>query len=183
MATTTRREHSSTESQPSPHIGPTLDHTIQSSATRSVDWSRPTAIEAGGLSSPAQIAELDAPPPATRERRQIFASFARRNHIRNKQRHPLYAQGTWRTRMKKTKCWRCELESRRQASTEALRDLSERVGSSRAIWKHRWDRVNARLRWTCFCRYRAYEDDGSESEDEIREVETRARLGRYGGRL
>ncbi len=43
--------------------------------------------------------------------RHSVISFAARNHIRH-HRH-MYHRGTWRTRMKRTKCWRCGLESRR----------------------------------------------------------------------
>ena len=83
---------------------------------------------------------------------------------------------TWRTRMNKTKCWRCELESRRTASSAAL---------YRRYWSCKeWaGRVRERMRWTCLCRYQGYEDDSDEDDARGQEVEERARLGRMGAAL
>jgi hypothetical protein len=99
-------------------------------------------------------------------------SFRRRNHISR------HVRGvTWRTRMRKTKCWRCELESRRKASGKLLYH-----GCGKVIhgWHERWRNMKDTLRWTCFCCYRGYDDD---SEENLAEVQERARLGRFGGSL
>jgi hypothetical protein len=68
------------------------------------------------------------------------------------------AKGTWRTRMQRTRCWRCALHDSRVKG---------------------WQRAKKMLTWTCFCRFRAYEED---SEDEEREREERLReMGVRGG--
>jgi hypothetical protein len=68
------------------------------------------------------------------------------------------AKGTWRTRMQRTRCWRCALHDSRVKG---------------------WQRIRKMLTWTCFCRFKAYEDD---SEDEEREREQRVReMGVRGG--
>ncbi|KAK0939206.1 hypothetical protein LTR29_009197 [Friedmanniomyces endolithicus] len=56
------------------------------------------------------------------------------------------AKGTWRTRMGRTRCWRCSLHE------------SKLKG---------WARLRRMVEWTCFCRFRAYEEDG-EDEGERR---------------
>ncbi|KAK0314368.1 hypothetical protein LTR01_001191 [Friedmanniomyces endolithicus] len=56
------------------------------------------------------------------------------------------AKGTWRTRMGRTRCWRCSLHD------------SKLKG---------WARLRRTAEWTCFCRFRAYEEDG-EDEGERR---------------
>lgn len=55
---------------------------------------------------------------------------------------------TWRTRMSRVRCWRCELEARKEKG---------------------WELFRTALGWTCFCRFRGYELD--EEEEERREVE------------
>jgi hypothetical protein len=50
-------------------------------------------------------------------------------------------------------------------------------------WEEWWERVREKLEWTCFCRYRGYEDDDEESAETVRVREERARLGRFGGSL
>ncbi|KAF2479216.1 hypothetical protein BDY17DRAFT_52137 [Neohortaea acidophila] len=105
--------------------------------------------------------------------RRASASTGHRHFINRRINH-----GTWRTRMKRTKCWRCELESRRNAASEALYRRTR-------DWKGCLVRFKERLRWSCFCRYTAYDDD-SEDEERVRgeqEVEERVRLGRMGGDL
>ncbi|TKA40978.1 hypothetical protein B0A54_07891 [Friedmanniomyces endolithicus] len=56
------------------------------------------------------------------------------------------AKGTWRTRMGRTRCWRCSLHDSKLKGWARLRRMAE---------------------WTCFCRFRAYEEDG-EDEGERR---------------
>ena len=97
-------------------------------------------------------------------------SFRHRHHI---SRHPI--RGTWRTRMKRTKCWRCELEARRTASREALRQ-------SYQIWTAQMARLKERLRWTCLCRYEGYDDSSDENSFRTTDAHVRTRLGRLGGR-
>ena len=133
--------------------------------------------------SPPPITSQDPPPTSgelplpTRPTLQTMLpqpsveSFGHRHHISRRINH-----GTWRTRMKRTKCWRCELESRRTASSEAL---YRRMSGLFTGWGPRMERLKEKLRWTCFCRYRAYEDDSEDPE----EAEERARLGRMGGNL
>ncbi|KAK5119769.1 hypothetical protein LTR85_007345 [Meristemomyces frigidus] len=60
-------------------------------------------------------------------------------HLRNVGR----AKGTWRTRMSRTKCWRCELHNCK---------------------KKGWARFERMMEWTCFCQFRAYEHDSSSEE-------------------
>lgn len=98
-------------------------------------------------------------------------SFMQRHHISRKAK-----TSTWGTRMRKTKCWRCELEARRTASSEALYKRYRNLVSG---WPERWNRIKENLRWTCFCRYQAYDED----PDDEAEVRERARLGRFGGSL
>ncbi|KAK4543017.1 hypothetical protein LTR36_006015 [Oleoguttula mirabilis] len=62
-------------------------------------------------------------------------------HLRNVGR----AKGTWRTRMSRTKCWRCELHNCRKTGRARLARMME---------------------WTCFCRFRAYDPDSSSEEEE-----------------
>lgn len=95
-------------------------------------------------------------------------SFGRRHHISRR----IVNQFTWRTRMKRTKCWRCELESRQTA-------IHDHTTGFRVGWAERKRRFKEKLRWTCFGRYKAYEDDS----DDQSVVEERARLGRMGGTL
>ncbi len=112
-------------------------------------------------------------------------SFGEQNHIRNR-RHKdgyNYNRGTWRTRMKRTKCWRCELESRRTASTKALHRFKRKLLCDGDAWEDWWVRVRQKLEWTCLCRYRGYEDDDDESAETVRRNEERARLGRMGGEM
>ncbi|KAK0894300.1 hypothetical protein LTR91_019607 [Friedmanniomyces endolithicus] len=56
------------------------------------------------------------------------------------------AKGTWRTRMGRTRCWRCSLHDSK------LRG---------------WARLRRMVEWTYFCRFRAYEED-CEDEGERR---------------
>ncbi|KAI7106599.1 hypothetical protein KC365_g5810 [Hortaea werneckii] len=53
------------------------------------------------------------------------------------------AKGTWRTRMNRTKCWRCELHR---------------------CHKTGWAKVRKALEWTCLCRFKAYVEDSSDDE-------------------
>lgn len=101
-------------------------------------------------------------------------SWAHLQHIRHR-----LKRGTWRTRMTKTRCWRCELESRRTAAHEARYNRTKGLCHG---WSGRWERLVEKIKWTCFCRYRAYEED-SEDEGREGEVEERARLGRMGAEL
>lgn len=82
---------------------------------------------------------------------------------------------TWRTRMRRVKCWRCELEARRATHTIPGRHRYR-------TWKEWRASFIEKLRWTCFCGYVAYDD---ESDDDNREAEIheRARLGRMGVEL
>ena len=93
-------------------------------------------------------------------------------------RHRMIQQhrGTWGTRMKRTKCWRCELESRRTASREALRNQF-------TAWRGWMMRVHEKLRWTCLCRYQAYGDNSDEDLGRQGQMRERVRLGRMGGNL
>ncbi|KAK3707575.1 hypothetical protein LTR37_012070 [Vermiconidia calcicola] len=115
------------------------------------------------------------PPPAgparsiTITQQPSVESFAHRHHIRNQ--HRIYDRGTWRTRMKRTKCWRCELKARQTASREALNKLNNDFG---VVWRRWWKKTKARLEWTCFCKYKAYEDD----DDDTDAGTDRVRMGR-----
>lgn len=104
----------------------------------------------------------------TRQDRHSFASFRQRFRLRN--------SGTWRSRMGKQKCWRCELESRRTAAREALYERHVNVRG----WMIR---LKEKLRYTCLCRYTAYDDDSDDGPTRSRVVEERVRLGRMGGNL
>ena len=99
-------------------------------------------------------------------------TFYHRHHLSHR-----INRGTWRTRMKKTKCWRCELEARRTASSEALYKQYRNLCTG---WGVKWERCKERLKWTCFCRYRGYDTDDEDDESVVQE---RVRLGRLGGRL
>ena len=109
------------------------------------------------------FADPTAPPPAGTNDDE----WLRQYHI--SQRH----YGTWGTRMKSTKCWRCELESRREASQEALTKQFK-------VWRGWAHKTHESLRWTCLCRYAAYED---ESDEDVGRTRERVRLGRMGGEL
>lgn len=61
------------------------------------------------------------------------------------------AKGTWRTRMNRTRCWRC-----------ALHDSGLKG----------WKKFCKLLEWTCFCRFKAYDED-----EEDQEAERERRLG------
>ncbi|KAK4553089.1 hypothetical protein LTR86_009816 [Recurvomyces mirabilis] len=56
-----------------------------------------------------------------------------------------FRAGTWRTRMGRTRCWRCALHESRLKG---------------------WTRLRRMMRWTCFCRFRAYEEESEEEERE-----------------
>ena len=83
-------------------------------------------------------------------------------------------QGTWGTRMRQTKCWRCELKARRRESIIALhghcKGLRRRLGDFKAM-----------LRWTCCCSYAAYEDDADNETHYVPDVQSQAREDRMGG--
>ncbi|KAK3675905.1 hypothetical protein LTR78_004097 [Recurvomyces mirabilis] len=64
-----------------------------------------------------------------------------------------FRAGTWRTRMGRTRCWRCALHESRLKG---------------------WARLRRMMGWTCFCRFRAYEE---ESEEEEREMAVLAAAG------
>lgn len=133
----------------------------------------------GSPAPPDQETPLDTQPadpnqvnrPAELQFQPSQESFGHRHHISRR-----IKSGTWRTRMDKTKCWRCEIESRRRASRVALHRKYRYCING---WSENWLRFKEKLKWTCFCRYRAYDED---SDDPI-EVEHRARLGRFGGTL
>ena len=133
----------------------------------------------GSSPPPEQGSPLDTQPtdesqvsrPAALHFQPSLESFGHRHHISRR-----IKSGTWRTRMKKTKCWRCEIESRRTASrVELHRGYRYCIDG----WPDRWSRLKENLKWTCFCRYRGYDEDS----DDPAEVEHRARLGRFGGSL
>jgi hypothetical protein len=109
--------------------------------------------------------------PAALHFQPSLESFRHRHHISRR-----VKSGTWRTRMKKTKCWRCEIESRRTASRV---EFHRRYRYCIDGWPEKWSRLKENLKWTCFCRYRGYDEDS----DDPAEVEHRARLGRFGGSL
>ncbi|EMC98119.1 hypothetical protein BAUCODRAFT_121018 [Baudoinia panamericana UAMH 10762] len=67
------------------------------------------------------------------------------SHVRNVHR----ARPTWRTRMHRTRCWRCALHSQRVKGLQHVRKM---------------------LDWTCFCQFRAYEES---SDDEVETLGTR----------
>ena len=116
--------------------------------------------------------EQDQPaPPVALHFQPSLESFRHRHHISRR-----IKSGTWRTRMNKTKCWRCEIESKRTASRVAFHRKYRYCIDG---WPERWSRLKENLRWTCFCRYRAYDEDS----DDPMETERRARLGRFGGSL
>ena len=104
----------------------------------------------------------------TLQSQQGNLSWGHNNHISRR-----INKGTWRTRMKKTKCWRCELESRRHDSTMTLKR------GCQDFFAH----LKALLPWNCFCQYRGYEDESDDEcvREDCGEVEERARLGRMGG--
>lgn len=64
-------------------------------------------------------------------------------HLRNIGR----AKGTWRTRMQKTRCWRCEMHRYRMTGWARLRRMSE---------------------WTCFRRFKAYDEESEDEREEER---------------
>lgn len=70
--------------------------------------------------------------------------------------------------MKRTKCWQCEVESRRNASAEAMHKLF-----SRRWWEHKWEAAKDSMRWSCFCRYKGYNDEIQEDDEYHREVQER----------
>ncbi|KAK3724738.1 hypothetical protein LTR37_000786, partial [Vermiconidia calcicola] len=121
-----------------------------------------------------RVAPAPASPPPADPARSItitqhqpsVESFGHRHHIRNQ--HRFYDRGTWRTRMKRTKCWRCELKVRQHASREALNKFNNDLG---VFWRRWWGKTKARLEWICFCKYKAYEDDDDETDagtDQVR---------------
>lgn len=136
----------------------------------------------GPVSDPAHPGE-PVPAPARGQRDSITSlgapSSRLHTHVTKHRAHPAY--GTWRTRMKRTKCWRCELEARRQSTaTFFSRRTSAGGGAARGLttgdegdavgWWGRWCGDLGRcLRWTCFCRYRAYDDGESSSEEDEEE--------------
>lgn len=134
----------------------------------------------GTVARPSQRYNLDgtSPPPAPSYaagqpamlNQPSIESFRHRHHISRR-----VNKGTWRTRVGKTKCWRCELESRHTAAREAMYRRSRDIKG----WAIRF---KEKLRWTCLCRYVAY-DDESVDMTRSRVVEERARLGRMGGNL
>lgn len=110
--------------------------------------------------------------PAPLRFQRSAESFGRRHHISRR-----IKSGTWRTRMQKTKCWRCEVESHHTASSQVLYHGYRNVMHGLNVT---WNGLKETLRYTCFCRYRGYEE---EDADDVSEVEERARLGRLGGDL
>lgn len=150
------------------NVNPQSDHSP-------IDWTTPVGL---AVIQPPAGAHPNAsnPPVSSNDHRPSTVSFAARNHIRHHRHNP--ARGTWRTRMKRTKCWRCELEARRNASAEAMHKLF-----NRRSWEHKWHATKAKLRWSCFCRYKGYDDEEDEEEESHREVQERARLGRFGRSL
>ncbi|TKA77491.1 hypothetical protein B0A55_05370 [Friedmanniomyces simplex] len=70
------------------------------------------------------------------------------------------AKGTWRTRMGRTRCWRCSLHDSRQKGWARLRRLAE---------------------WTCFCRFRAYEEESEDERERAREGEGGHEMGGLAG--
>ena len=127
------------------------------------------------------------PPNAARPQRDSIVSLGApssrlHTHITKHRTHPAY--GTWRTRMKRTKCWKCELEARRQSTASFLRSGTRGLkrgltnvlggrgsgddgeGGWKACWDRWWGDLGRCLRWTCFCRYKAYGDGDSEDEDD-----------------
>ncbi|KAK5174254.1 uncharacterized protein LTR77_001334 [Saxophila tyrrhenica] len=122
--------------------------------------------------------------PGAAAPRHSVISFAARNHIRH-HRHRV-ARGTWRTRMKRTKCWRCELEARRNRSSEALSRFKRKLFCDADAWEGWWDRLKAKMKWTCFCRYKGYEEEREDEDgcDEGARIgRERVRLGRFGAML
>lgn len=134
------------------------------------------------------------PPLASRQpQRDSIISFASSSrHIKNRRAH------TWRTRIKRTKCWKCELEARRRDTATFFRrntgDLKRGVTdllTSIDWFEKKSMNLTHCLRWTCFCRYRAYDDDLAEEEEAARfadvrrqaNVQDRARLGSSGDNL
>jgi hypothetical protein len=135
----------------------------------SINWTSRTYFNAVQASGDPPVLTSD-PEDANNDHRSSTVSFAAYNHIRHHRHSPIH--GTWRTRMKRTKCWRCELEARHKASAETMHRFFDR-----ASWQHKWHSTKAKLRWSCFCRYKAYEEEEGESH---RETQARVRLGRFG---
>nr|POE74722.1 hypothetical protein CFP56_37253 [Quercus suber] len=104
---------------------------------------RPLARSAG----PPLPINLDGPPPSTN-------STHTNTHSRPANAGSLAQQGllrglTWRTRMSRVKCWRCEMESTGQKGLGLVKEM---------------------LAWTCFCRFKGYElesDSETEREEEM----------------
>lgn len=136
--------------------------------------------------TPAVVSATDfAIPSATRTQRDSIPSLgapSSRLHTRITPARPAY--GTWRTRMKRTKCWKCQLAARRQEAAAYVRRYSTMVREGKGSeddGNGRCGRLKACLRWTCFARYAAYHD-GESSEDEREEdaVVVEERGGRRG---
>nr|POE47099.1 hypothetical protein CFP56_00431 [Quercus suber] len=96
---------------------------------------------------PPQPFNLDGPPPSTTSRHT-------NTHSRPANAGSLAQQGllrglTWRSRMSRVKCWRCELESTGQKGLGLVKEM---------------------LSWTCFCRFKGYDlesDSETEREEEM----------------
>ena len=89
------------------------------------------------------------PPPTVQSASSVcIQDFHTLNHQEQDEhfRHMHRSKGTWRTRMQRTRCWRC-----------ALHD-SKAKG---------WAKIQALMEWTCFCRFKAYEED-ADSDIELR---------------
>lgn len=90
---------------------------------------------------------FDGPPPST-------TSTQTNTHSRPANAGSLAQQGllrglTWRSRMSRVKCWRCEMESTGQKGLGLVKEM---------------------LAWTCFCRFKGYElesDSETEREEEM----------------
>jgi hypothetical protein len=171
-------EQSSDGSTPSPLTQPTPRRPQPLSATLRDRPLPPLPPDAEMSHIPPNPMPDPHPPQA---QRPSVVSFAAQNHIRYHRNQAF--RGTWRTRMKRTKCWRCELEAKRKTSMETLHQLKRKLLCDGDAWAESWERTKDKLQWTCFCRYAGYQDNDEESEGTRRITRERVRLGRFGGVL
>ncbi|KAK4623985.1 hypothetical protein CLAFUW4_05801 [Fulvia fulva] len=132
--------------QPETHIGgaPTTGSATETLTTAASD---PMLVSNTGIGPPGEVAATSGAASVTASGRAKLVQ--RRNE-----------QGTWRTRMSKTTCWRCEMA---------------------AVQESWWHKIKYALQYTCLCHYRGYyNEEDREWKHERKRAIWRSRGSRVG---